>query len=194
MKKVKLAILASGNGTNAETIIRYFENHPVIEVAGVLCNKPGAGVIQRAQRADIPVLVFSKNDFEENGLVHQWLHRKNIAYLILAGFLWQVPDYLVKEFKGRIINIHPALLPAYGGKGMYGDHVHRGVLAAGEKESGITIHLVDEIYDHGEIIFQARCPIHLDDTPETLAQRIHELEHKHYPEVIEKVIMKNAFC
>jgi phosphoribosylglycinamide formyltransferase-1 len=165
----------------------------VIEVAGVLCNKPGAGVIQRAQRADIPVLVFSKNDFEENGRVHQWLHRMKITYLILAGFLWQVPDYLVKEFKGRIINIHPALLPAYGGKGMYGDHVHRAVLAAAEKESGITIHLVDEIYDHGEIIFQARCPVHLDDTPETLAQRIHKLEHKHYPEVIEKVIMKNAF-
>lgn len=193
MRKVKLAIFASGNGSNAETIIHYFKNHPLIEVAGVLCNKSGAGVIYRAQKADIPVLGFCRKDFEENELVHQWLHRETIDFLILAGFLWQVPDYLVKEFKRRIINIHPALLPAFGGKGMYGDQVHRAVLAAEEKESGITIHLVDEIYDHGEIIFQARCPVHLDDTPETLAQRIHELEHKHYPEVIEKVIMKNAF-
>lgn len=192
MKTTHLALFASGSGTNAEAIIRYFQGHPSIHVAGVLCNKEGAGVIERARRLNTPYLVFSRNDFAENGVVHQWLHEHQVDYLILAGFLWLVPEFLVKEYSRRIINIHPALLPAYGGKGMYGERVHRTVLAAGEKESGITIHRVDEIYDHGEILFQARCPILPDDTPESLAQRIHTLEHQYYPAVIEKVIREDA--
>ena len=192
MKKYKLAVFASGSGTNAESIILHFKDHAFIEVAGVLCNKPGAGVIARAERLGVSVLVFSRKDFGEKGVVHQWLHNQNVDYLILAGFLWRVPEYLVKEYRGRILNIHPALLPAYSGKGMYGEHVHRAVLAAKEKESGITIHRVDEIYDHGEILFQARCPVQPDDTPDTLALRIHELEHRFYPDIIEKVILEDA--
>ncbi|MGC8864957.1 MAG: phosphoribosylglycinamide formyltransferase [Bacteroidales bacterium] len=192
MKTTHLAIFASGSGTNAEAIIRYFSGHPSIHVAGVLCNKAGAGVIERARRLSTPCRVFSRNDFTENGWVDQWLREHRVDYIILAGFLWLVPPFLVKAYPRRIINIHPALLPAYGGKGMYGDRVHQAVIAAGEKESGITIHRVDEIYDHGEILFQASCPVYPDDSPQSLAQRIHTLEHQFYPLIIERVIRENA--
>lgn len=193
MKKIQLALFASGSGTNAENIIKYFKDHAFIRVSGVLCNKAGAGVISRTEKLGIPVVVFSKVDFLKQGLIHQWLLSNEIHYLILAGFLWQVPEYLVQMYPKQILNIHPALLPAYGGKGMYGEHVHKAVLAAGEKESGITIHRVDEIYDHGEILFQARCPVLPDDTTESLAQRIHALEHQYYPVVIEKVIRDDSW-
>lgn len=185
-----IAILASGSGTNAEKIIQHFREHPQIRVSAVFCNKPGAGVIARAERCGVPVILFNKEDFTENDSVLKRLKELKTDLVVLAGFLWLIPAKMVTAFEGRIINIHPALLPKYGGKGFYGNRVHRAVLESGDRESGITIHYVNEHFDEGKIIFQARCPVQSNDTPETLAERIHGLEHRYFPGVIEEVISR----
>ena len=187
---VSLAILASGSGTNAENIARFFKNHGNIEVRLILSNKADAGVLDRAGRLGIPSRVFSREQFQNPDFMLPMLRKAEADLLILAGFLWLIPSFLVESYPDRIINIHPALLPAYGGKGMYGDHVHRAVIGAKEKKSGITIHYVNEKYDEGAIIEQFECAIEPDDSAETLAKKIHELEYKHFPEVIETVAKK----
>lgn len=183
---INLAIFASGSGTNAENIITHFKNHPSIKVAIILSNKPDAYVIQRAKNHAIPHYIFNKEQLNNTDLIYRVLDDHEIDFIILAGFLLKIPKKMIDRYPGRIINIHPALLPKYGGKGMYGMNVHKAVIEAAEKESGITIHLVDEKYDNGEILFQARCPITPDDTPETLADKIHQLEQDNFPRVIEE--------
>lgn len=183
-----IAIFASGSGTNAENIIRYFSNRNSANVSLVLSNRPDALVLRRAETLNTDTVIFDRDDLYVNGRVLQHLKDYNIDFIVLAGFLWLVPPSITDLFTGRIVNIHPALLPAYGGKGMYGDAVHRAVISNREKESGITIHYVNNIYDSGDIIFQARCNVLPGDTPETLACRIHELEYIHYPRIIEGLI------
>ena len=186
----KIAIFASGNGTNAQRIIEYFTGHPVISVDLVLSNNPEAFVLTRAKTAGVPAVIFSRKEFYETENVLTILKERQITFIVLAGFLWLIPDYLLHAYVGKIVNIHPALLPGYGGKGMYGMRVHESVINSGEKESGITIHMVNNKYDDGQIIFQARCKVEPGDTPESLAQKIHALEHEHYPRIIESVLMK----
>jgi phosphoribosylglycinamide formyltransferase-1 len=182
-----LAIFASGNGSNAEVLARYFAKSHDISVDLILSNKSDAGVLRRAKNLNISSMVFSKSELEE-GLVEKELKKKNIDFIILAGFLLKIPDNLVRAFENRMINIHPSLLPKYGGKGMYGDRVHRAVIAAGENMSGISIHLVNEVYDDGKILFQKSVEVTPEDTAESLAEKIHLIEHKHFPEEIEKYI------
>jgi phosphoribosylglycinamide formyltransferase-1 len=185
-----IVIFASGAGSNAQQIIHYFRNLKEVKVAMIVCNKPGAGVLSIAEKESIPVLLIEKEKFfRGDGYVPELQHAKT-DLIVLAGFLWKIPQSLIDAFPRRIINIHPALLPKYGGKGMYGQYVHESVLNAGEVESGITVHYVDEHYDNGDIIFQTACPVLDDDTPEKLAQRIHQLEHLHYPGVIEALLKK----
>lgn len=157
----------------------------------VVCNKPGAGVLDIAAKNGISTVMLEKKNFYETDEYVQELVNHNITHIVLAGFLWKIPENMVKTFPGHIINIHPALLPNYGGKGMYGEHVHKAVLEAGDSESGITIHLVDEEYDHGKTIFQANVAVLPSDTPDSLAEKIHALEHQHYPRQIEKWINKH---
>lgn len=184
----RIAIFASGAGSNAQKIIDYFRGHPSISVALVVCNKPEAGVMSIAEREGIKTLLIEKEQFfRGNGYVDE-LRQAGIDFIVLAGFLWKVPVSLINAYRNKIINIHPALLPKYGGKGMYGSRVHEAVVGAKEKQSGISIHYVDEVFDNGEIIFQAVCTIDENDTPETLAQKIHALEHANYPMIVEKVI------
>ena len=180
--------MASGSGTNAENIIRFFRTNPEINVRLVLTNKADALVLNRARSYKIETVVFNRAQFYESDEIVNLLLAKKIDLLVLAGFLWLIPESLVKTFEGSIVNIHPALLPKYGGKGMYGMRVHQSVLENNEKESGITIHLVNEKYDDGDIIFQARCGIEPGETPESLAKKVHELEYKHFPPVIEKLL------
>jgi phosphoribosylglycinamide formyltransferase-1 len=188
----KIAIFASGAGSNAEKIIGYFKDSSSISIAFVVCNKPGAGVISIARREGIPLLMIEKERFfRGDGYVPE-LKNAGIDFIVLAGFLWKIPQTLIDVWPRRIVNIHPALLPKYGGKGMYGQYVHEAVLQAGEVQSGITIHYVDEHYDQGDIIFQTACPVMDGDTPEKLAHRIHELEHLYYPEVVERVVIGNS--
>ena len=184
----QIAIFASGAGSNAARIIGHFRHHPTISVGLVVCNKPGAGVLNVAEKVEIPVLLIEKERFfRGNGYVDE-LRSRGIDFIVLAGFLWKVPSVLVRAYPGKIINIHPALLPKYGGKGMYGRHVHEAVVAAGEKETGITIHYVDEIYDHGKVVFQASVEVDPLDTPEMVAEKVHRLEYEHFPEIIERVV------
>jgi phosphoribosylglycinamide formyltransferase 1 len=187
-EKINLAIFASGAGSNAREIINRFSSHKTIHVALVVCNKPGAGVLEVAKEAGIESLLIKKDRFIHGDAYLPELQAKNIGFIVLAGFLWKVPDVLIDAFPRKIINIHPALLPAYGGKGMYGAAVHKAVTDAAEKESGITVHYVDGHYDNGDIIFQARCRLSPVETPASLAEKIHRLEHKHYPDVIEKLL------
>ncbi len=184
-----IAIFASGAGSNAEQIIKYVKNRSDIRVSLIVCNKPGAGVISIAAAYGIRVLEIEKERFFRGDTYLPVLHQFNIGFIVLAGFLWKVPDALIAAYPGQIINIHPALLPNYGGKGMYGMKVHEAVIAAGEKESGITIHYVNEHFDEGEAIFQARYSLVENETAESLAQNIHVLEHKHFPEVVVNVIV-----
>ncbi len=184
----RLAIFASGNGSNAQRIAEYFEGHPSVSIRLILSNNPAAFVLKRAAALGIPSEVFSRNTFYDTGRIPALLRENGIDFIILAGFLWLIPPGILAAFPGRIINIHPALLPKYGGKGMYGMRVHEAVIAAGEPESGITIHHVDECYDEGKIIFQARCPVSPADTPETLAEKIHQLEYRYFAEVVEKIV------
>ena len=185
-----IAIFASGSGTNAENIINYFSNRKSARVILLLSNKREAYVLKRAESHGIKSIFFDRHDFYESGKVFERLKENKIDFIVLAGFLWLVPGDILKFYDRRIINIHPALLPNHGGKGMYGDKVHNSVIANHEKESGITIHYVNNIYDAGDIIFQARCKVEPDDTPEVLASRVHELEYRYFPQVIEEIVAK----
>ena len=189
MKK-RLAIFASGNGTNAQRIMEYFRNSKVAEVVLVLSNKPDAYVLERAGKFNVPVRVFGRKEFYESEAILSLLQEKEISMIILAGFLWMVPGYLLQAFPGKILNIHPALLPNYGGKGMYGMKVHEAVIRDGAKRSGISIHLVNEKYDEGQILVQKTCRVRKNDTPESLARRIHRLEYRYYPKVIRNLARK----
>ena len=183
-----IAIFASGSGSNAERIVEYFSNSTEINVKLFLCNNPQAGVVQRAERLNIPLVMFNRQQFK-SGEVVDILKENEIDWVILAGFLWLVPQNVVEAFPNKIINIHPALLPKFGGKGMYGHFVHEAVVENKETESGITIHLVNEHYDEGAIIFQASYPVLPTDSPEDVAKKGQVLEHKHFPAVIEKAIL-----
>lgn len=184
----RIAILASGSGTNAQRLMEHFAQHTAAQVVLVGCDKPAAGVVQRAWDLGVPCYLFGGAELK-NGEVLRELQGQEVSLVVLAGFLRLIPAELIAAFPDRIVNIHPSLLPKYGGKGMYGDRVHAAVIAAGEKESGITIHLVNEQYDEGEVLFQAKCPVEANDTPSSLAARVHELEHEHYPKVVEKLVM-----
>jgi len=183
-----IVIFASGAGTNAENIIRYFSNEKKAKVVLVLSNKPQAKVLERAAALGVDVFFFDRRQFYETEEVLFILQRRNTDLIVLAGFLWLVPARIIEAYKGRIVNIHPALLPGFGGKGMFGDRVHKAVLDSRCTESGITIHFVNEQYDSGDIIFQARCPVLPGDDVETLAARVHALEYEHYPAVISSII------
>ncbi|MBX9783694.1 MAG: phosphoribosylglycinamide formyltransferase [Chitinophagaceae bacterium] len=184
----RIAIFASGKGSNADTIAAYFKNHPSIKISLIVSNKPDAGVLNVAARHGIPTLIIEKEQFLRGDAYIQEFKELQIDWIVLAGFLWKVPLALIQAYPQHIINIHPALLPKFGGRGMYGHFVHEAVIAAGETESGITIHYVDEQYDHGATIFQAGCEVKKDDTADTLAQRIHALEYEHYPKVMEGLL------
>lgn len=184
----RLAIFASGSGSNAEKICEYFAKREDVDVSLVFTNNPMAGVIKRACRLQIPVVFFDKKTFYETGKIPQILQNEGIDLVILAGFMMLVPPALVRTFADKIVNIHPALLPKYGGKGMYGHYVHEAVINAKDLQSGITIHYVNEHYDEGNIIFQATCDIDPSDTPEDLEKKIHALEHEHYPRVIDEIL------
>lgn len=184
-KGARVVVLASGSGTNAEAIFSYFKNHPLIDVVLLVCNNPEAQVLKRAQKFGIPVQVVNRNEFNDKTFMLELLRSEKATHLVLAGFLWLIPQYLILAFPGKIVNIHPALLPKFGGKGMYGMRVHEAVKNAGELESGITIHLVNEKYDEGKVLFQATCAVGDDDSPEQIATKVHRLEHESYPKVIE---------
>ncbi len=186
----QIAIFASGAGSNAARIIDSFKSHPQIRVSLVVSNKAGAGVFSIAAANSIPSVIIEKEQFFRGDGYVPLLKEKGIDFIVLAGFLWKIPDSLIAAFPNRIINIHPALLPKYGGKGMYGLHVHQAVIDNKEKESGITIHYVDGHYDNGDIIFQARCPVLENDTAGSLAKRVQVLEHGHYPKIIEELLVK----
>lgn len=186
----KIAIFASGSGSNAENIIQYFAQKPQFCVKSVFCNVPDAYVLERAKKYRIPTFVFNREEFRNPDKVFRQLQEQEIDFIVLAGFLWLMPSFITAAWPNKIVNIHPALLPAYGGKGMYGHYVHEAVIAAGEKESGITIHYVNDHYDQGAIIFQAKCPVLPTDTPDDLAARIHELEYRYFPQIIAETILK----
>ncbi len=183
----RIAILASGSGTNAQRLIEYFEHSDLGTVVLVGCDQPAAGVLQRAWDLGVPSHLFNGKELRD-GAVLKVLEALRIDVVVLAGFLRLIPLEMVRAFEGRIVNIHPALLPKYGGKGMYGANVHKAVLAAGDNVSGITIHLVNEHYDKGEHVLQVECRVYAEDTPETLAARIHALEHEHLPLAVEKLV------
>lgn len=183
-----IAIFASGSGTNAENIIKYFANHPHIRVAVVLSNNPKAGVHERAKKGGVPSFTFSREDFTQGSPVLKILAEYHVDFIVLAGFLNIISEAFLNAYPEKVINIHPALLPKHGGKGMYGMRVHEAVVAAKEKKTGITIHYINEYYDDGEIIFQATCPVSAQDTPEMVAEKVHALEYEHFPQVIEKLL------
>lgn len=192
MKKVtqnNIVIFASGAGTNARQIINYFKKDEKTNVVLIVCNNPKAGVLNIAADEKIPVLLIQKEKFKETGYLVE-IKEYEPTLIVLAGFLWMIPKILISHFPHKIVNIHPALLPAFGGKGMYGSAVHDAVIKANEKESGITIHYVDDKYDHGETIFQTKCILTKNETPESLAGKIHELEHKYYPAIIGNLLLK----
>lgn len=188
MQQARIAIFASGNGTNAEAIFTYFKVHPTITIAALFCNNPEAYVLKRARRHNIAAVVFNRRDFYETTKVLDSLKELEISHLVLAGFLWLLPPALVEAFPARIINIHPALLPKFGGKGMYGMRVHEAVKASGDPVTGITIHVVTTNYDEGPAIFSATCDVGPEDSPGEIADKVHQLEHRHYPRIIEKWI------
>lgn len=184
----KIAIFASGEGTNAQRIIDYFKNSTTVKVALVFSNKHEANVLNRAKKEQIPTVILNKATFYDTNETIELLKNKEIALIVLAGFLWMIPEALVKAFPNKIVNIHPALLPKFGGKGMYGMNVHKAVIEAKEKQSGISIHFVNEKYDEGKIIAQHVCEVRDNDTPETLAERIHQLEYIYFPKTIETLL------
>jgi phosphoribosylglycinamide formyltransferase-1 len=185
-----IAIFASGTGTNAANIIQYFQQKKTASIALIVSNNPQAGVLKIAEANIIPSLIIQKEKFFKGDAYLPELKNSEIDFVVLAGFLWKIPSLIINTYRDNIINIHPALLPKFGGKGMYGNFVHEAVLSAKEKESGITIHFVDEFYDNGKTIFQTTCPVYENDTTETLAKRIHRLEYKYFPKVIEELIEK----
>lgn len=186
--KIRIAVFASGTGSNAQALINFFKDSALARVALIVCNKPGAGVLFIAEKEAVPVLLIEKEIFFRGDGYLPNLQKEKIDLIALAGFLWKIPQALINAYPKRIVNLHPALLPKYGGKGMYGQYVHEAVLTAGELETGITIHYVDEHYDSGDVIFQTACPVLPADGPEDIAKRIHQLEHLHYPRVVEEVL------
>jgi phosphoribosylglycinamide formyltransferase-1 len=184
----KIAVFASGSGSNAENIVNYFKGNDEIEVSFILCNKPDAGVLLRAERLGIPSYVYTNKVIREGNEVMNLLKEKGIILIVLAGYLNIIPQNIIDAFPERIVNIHPALLPKYGGKGMYGHFVHEAVVAAKDKESGITIHYVNEHYDEGKIFFQAKCKVLPDDTPADVERKVRELELRYFPEVIDDIL------
>ncbi len=189
----KIAIFASGSGTNAENLINYFkEKSSFAKIVFVLTNNKNAGVINRCKKLAVPVFVLNNSHFENGDLLIQLLKKNEIDWIVLAGFLRKINSNLITTFPNRIINIHPALLPKFGGKGMFGHHVHNAVVSSSEKESGITIHFVNENYDEGAVIFQAKCFLEPDETATALASKIHELEQLHFPKVLEQLLQKNS--
>ena len=187
----RIAIFASGRGSNARNIINYFKNDPSISVNLIISNKQTAPVLDIGKQFDINTLVINRVSFYKSEEILKKLSEEKIDFIVLAGFLWLIPSYLVEAYDSKIVNIHPALLPKYGGKGMYGMNVHKAVFEAKEKETGITIHFVNEHYDEGNIIFQAICELNETDTPETIAQKIHQLEYQHFPNVIKTTIKQH---
>ena len=185
----RIAVFVSGSGSNAERLFSRFRRSDTARVEVMFANRPDIYALERAKKLGLEAVVFNKEEFS-SGKVLDELRKRKIDYIVLAGFLWLMPVAIVQAYAGRILNIHPALLPKYGGKGMYGDRVHRAVIEAGEAESGITIHRVNEKYDDGGIVFQAKVPVSKDDTPESLAAKIHELEYRHFPEIVEQEILK----
>jgi phosphoribosylglycinamide formyltransferase-1 len=186
-----IAVFASGTGSNAKKLIEHFNNSSLARVALIVCNRPGAGVLDIAENYEVPAIIVEKEKFFHGDAYVPELLAKSIDFIVLAGFLWKIPLKLIAAFPEKIVNIHPALLPKYGGKGMYGSKVHEAVIGSGDPESGITIHFVNEVYDEGRIIFQVSCAVTKEDTPETLASKIHALEHEHFPLIIEKLLSEN---
>jgi phosphoribosylglycinamide formyltransferase-1 len=189
MNPRSIIIFASGTGSNAQKIIDFFRNDPAVRISLIVSNKPGAGVLSIAEHENIPTLVIDKERFFRGDAYVEDLEAYQPSLIALAGFLWKLPPALVKAFPHKIINIHPALLPNYGGKGMYGHFVHEAVINAKEPETGITIHYVDELYDHGEYIFQARVPVNKNDTADSIASKVLQLEHHHFPRVIQSLLL-----
>ncbi|MDT0691301.1 phosphoribosylglycinamide formyltransferase [Salegentibacter sp. F188] len=189
-KQKKIVVFASGSGTNTENIIKYFQNSPELRVVAVFSNRKSAGVLKKAHDLNIKALYFDRESFYHSNELLYVLQDMDPDLIVLAGFLWIFPENILQRFPAKVVNIHPALLPKYGGKGMYGDKVHKAIIENKEKESGITIHYVNEKYDEGEIIFQKTVDVNQDDTPESLAKKIHELEHAHFPKVIEEILQE----
>ncbi|MCB9251403.1 MAG: phosphoribosylglycinamide formyltransferase [Flavobacteriales bacterium] len=187
---INIVVFASGNGSNALNIRAYFKNHSLIHFSEIYCNKENAGIVGKSKDLGIPIRVFNRQEWTD-GLVLDELKNKKIEYIILAGFLWKVPTEIIDAYQNRILNIHPSLLPKYGGKGMYGEHVHEAVLKNNENESGITIHLVNDEYDKGKVLFREIIKIEPEETGASLAEKIHKLEHEHFPQVIENYILSN---
>ena len=188
--KKRIAVFASGSGSNAERFFEHFKNSPVGEIALVCCNNPDAFVLKRAKKHRIPSFLFTNQEIKEGTPVVSKLQEEKIDFVVLAGFLRLIPASIVAAYPDRIVNIHPALLPKWGGKGMYGSRVHESVVKAGDLETGITIHLVNNQYDEGNVIFQASCPVSPGDGPEEVAQKVHKLEHEHYPLVVDRLLRK----
>ena len=186
--KTNIALFASGNGSNAQKIMAYFKDSNLVHVALLVGNKKEMGAYEKAEEMGVPHLCVNKADFYESNQIVALLRSKEVDFIVLAGFLWLIPAALIQAFPNRIVNIHPALLPNYGGKGMYGHFVHEAVFQAHEKKSGMTIHYVNEKFDEGEIIFQAECELDENDTPATIATKVLSLEHQHYAPVVEKLI------
>lgn len=191
MTKIRLTIFASGSGSNAEKFFEHFHNHPQIEIVSVFTNNKSAGVIGRASRYGIQHHVYNRTFWETGEQITEILKEEKIDFIVLAGFMLLIPEPLVKEFRNRIFNIHPALLPKFGGQGMYGSNVHKAVKAAGETESGLTVHFVNEHYDEGKIIFQEKCQLDPTDSAEDIAAKVLKLEHKNYPKVVEQEVLKS---
>lgn len=189
-KTIRIALFASGSGTNVENITNYFNGKTTAKPVCVLCNKPDAFVLERAKRLNLDSLTFNRADFNDGEKIMEYLRKNEIDLIVLAGFLWLVPEYLIKEYPNRIVNIHPALLPKFGGKGMYGMHVHEAVKQSGEIETGITIHLIDGNYDKGNTVFQAKVQVSPSDSPDDIANKVHKLEYEYYPKVIEEIAEK----
>ena len=190
MPPIHIAILASGSGSNAENIFNYFSERNDIEISLILSNRADAYVHKRAERLCVPSLTMSKQDLEDSNKILKVFENYKIDFVVLAGYLMRVPKELILAYPNRIVNIHPALLPKFGGKGMYGDKVHLAVVESGESESGITIHYVNENYDDGTIVFQIKCGVSKNDTPANVASKIHALEYKYYPSIVDKIIKK----
>lgn len=193
MKKTRIAIFASGNGSNAENIVNYIRDNAndLAEVVLIVCNVADAYVLQRAEKLGIPSVVVPRKDFRDEKIMTGILRDYEVDFIVLAGFLLMIPDFIIRMYPDRIVNIHPSLLPKFGGKGMYGGHVHEAVVAAGEKESGITIHIVNEECDGGRILYQAKVDLNPSDTPDDVAEKVHALEYLHFPRVILETISNN---
>jgi phosphoribosylglycinamide formyltransferase-1 len=180
-----IAILASGSGSNAQNIAEYFKGNEQVSINAILTNKKDAFVLERAEKLNVPSYIFNRNSFYNTDEVLDILNDKKTDLIVLAGFLWLIPENILKKYNKRIINIHPALLPKYGGKGMYGMNVHNAVKENGDEETGITIHVVNDKYDEGDVVFQAKCEVVSEDTPDTIAEKVHKLEYEHFPKQIE---------